>query len=361
MSSVPVTWTRDDAKRRIEVVIRLDIYVKAPDGQPAEKKYVTMMQSLMRRALRDAERRWKGKYKCYDFVVTIQDRYVESLADVAPDALDVEIDDSLMLYGVTRAKSPHDTERATLSDDPVDSVVPVRSTPDDDDPHTAWPPSSSTVTHEIGHVIGLDEGYHKSGWFGLWGDLETIPGHREDVMAKPTNPVMPATIEQAVRRHFGPQIDDTLHCPIGLRTGPADFDLLIASITDIRLQARAERYDPPTGDPDAPGEPATFTGTFHAAGEYLTRMGIPGLSASGTIDTPVSFTLDTRREPMALSIDLGFWVLTQTLRWDAGSGLPYAEGPLVINADGGSLDSALLWPGPPLALEFFDPDEEPAA
>ena len=176
-------------------------------------------------------------------------------------------------------------------------------------------------------------------------------------MQHPTSPVLPSTIAQVVRRQFGPDFENRLQCPIALRSGPFDMNVLLASVTDVRLDVKTERYTPPTNDPHAPRDPSTFTGTFHAAGEYLKQLDIP-LGASGELDLPVTFDLDLSQDPTDLRIDLGFWILKQRLHWDAATQLPYAEGSLLIEASGSTIDSAIYWPGPPLMAEFYDPDTE---
>jgi hypothetical protein len=345
-----VDWEVDHKKRLIHVTIRLDVWRVEPG---------VLYENLAKQIFPAVERKWTGKFKCYDFKLTIDWRFVSSLEHVRDNALDVRMSDELMERGYTRAEGNF----APNSDDPKDQVVAIRD-PSNDSLRgtTAWPYAMDTVSHEIGHVLGLEEGYvrPKLPWYDFWSDdppPEPIPGHPDDVMQHPTSPVLPSTIVQLLRRQFGRSLEQQMHCPLGLRSGPAELNLLLASISDVRLDVKTDRYDPPTNDPQAPSEPSTFTGTFHAAGEYLTQLGIP-LGASGELEQPVTFKMDLSHEPIALRIDLGFWILKQQLRWDPVSSLPYAEGALLIEANGSTLDSSLFWPGPPLLAEFYDPDKE---
>jgi hypothetical protein len=72
----------------------------------------------------------------------------------------------------------------------------------------------------------------------------------------------------------------------------------------------------------------------------------------------VKFQVDLAEEPIELRIDLRFWLLTQKLHWDPHSNLPYADGPLVIHVKDASMDSSMMFPGPPLVPEFFDPEKQ---
>lgn len=338
-----VDWQVDHDKRLIHVTVRLDIWVVKPSR---------LYESLVEKIFPAVERKWNGKFKCYDFKLTIDWRLVPSLDQVRANALDVRLSDELTQYGFTLTQGRH----APNSDEPRDQVVAIRdpSNPALKDT-TAWPPSFNTISHEIGHVLGLDEGYIvETHWLGP-DETKPVPGHPDDVMQHPTSPVLPSTIAQLVRRQFGRALEQQMHCPMGLRSGPSAMNLLLASISDVRLDARTDRYDPPTNDPNAASEPSTFTGTFHAAGEYLKQLGI---GVEGVLEKPVSFQIDLGHEPIDLHIDLGFWILKQRLRWDPVSSLPYAEGALLIEANGSTLDSSLFWPGPPLLAEFYDPDKE---
>ena len=374
-----VDWEALHAQRLIRVTVRLDIWPRQKDA---------WLKNWFNKEKIDAlEQRWKGKFKCYDFQLKLDVKYVSSLDKVRPDALDVRLDDEMFEAGNTVSHGPIDPKTGKskpppdvcMSDDPKDQVIPGRAPEDESrDKTTSWPPSINTIAHELGHVLGLDEGYTlpaEPGWFesayqSMFGDESDKPkkgpqpilGHPKDIMQSPAYPVLPSTITRLVRRQFGRSLEEQMHCPIGLRSGPSDFNLLLASITDIRLDVKAERYDPPTDDPAAPPDPTKFKGTFHAAGEYLAKLKIPGISASGTLDRQVDFDIDLGKKPIQLRIDLGFWALKQTLGWSEHSGLPYAAGPLQIESDGSTLDSSVFWPGPPLLADFYDPDHPgPAA
>lgn len=352
MTSPFVTWTDEPtahANKRIEVTVRVDFILPNEGGSSGLSDF---RRRQLPKLVAATEAKWRGKFKCYDFVLTIVWKEVASRADAADDALDFEVKEGFG-YGQTHSTGPDDPAKA-VSGDPADAVTPLRGT--DDQPNFIGT-DPNLFAHEIGHVIGLDDGYQTRPWWKFWGsdDRQPIPGHPPDVMQSPMLPVLPSTIARVVHRHYGKSFDDAMKCPLGLRFGPSNFDLILASIDNISLDATTERYDAPSTDPALETQPATFTGTFRASGEYLTRF--PGLpfSASGDLVVPVTFQLDLAHEPISLSIDLSFWQLSQSLQWDPVSSLPYASAPLIIHADGAELDSSMLWPGPPLQPEFYVP------
>ncbi len=347
MSSPYVTWptaATAHSRKSIDVVVRIDFVLENElKGPPPDFRRVALPGTVKK-----VEAKWSGKkFKCYDFNVTIDYRIVPDRKALRPDALDVSLREDLPGYATTVAKGP---DGKALSDDPGDALVPGRSGTFSE---SVWELGSDTMSHELGHVLGLDDGYTGSGT-----STTPLPGHPLDVMASPKNAVLPETVTRAVRRNYGPSFEKAMKCPLGVRFGPSKFELVLASLDDIRLDARAPRYDPPTADPDAQPEPAEFSGTFHVAGEYLTKFPELPWAASGQADRPVKFKLDLSQEPIDLRIDLGFWLLTQKLHWDPESSLPYAEGPLVINVKDAQMDSSVMFPGPPLTPEFYDPDKD---
>lgn len=348
-----VTWSTEaeaNAAKKITVTVRIDFIIPPVAGLPDFNRI------RLAKVVRDAAAKWHGFFMCYEFVLNVDFRIVDGRGAVRADALDVVVREGFP-YGQTRS-SGSDDKTHWMSDDPADTVTPLRG---DDDTFSYVGLERNLLSHELGHMIGLHEGYTetRSGttyWgFGQPAPTAPTPGHEPDVMQTPALPVSPKTIARAVRRHYGPSFEKNMLCPIGLKVGPSTLDLLLAAVEDVTLDATAPRYAPPTDDPSATAEPAVFTGTFHAKGDYLTRF--PGLpwSASGTLDLPVTFSVDFAQTPIALNVSLPFWQLSQTLQWDATTGLPYALGPLLIHSDGAVLDSAQLWPGPPLQPEFYEP------
>jgi hypothetical protein len=347
MASPFVTWpdaATAHSKKSIDVVVRIDFILR----DEATGALQDFRRAELPNAIKAVEARWSGhKFKCYDFNVKIDWKIVADRDSVRANALDVVLWEGLPGYATTICDGPD--EEKSMSDDPADALVPKRGGFWNE---TIWDLGVAKMAHEVGHVLGLGEGYTGEGTA-----TTPIPGHPADIMANPNNPVLPSTITRLVRRHYGPSFEKAMKCPLGLRFGPSRFDLLLASLDDIRLDAKAPRYDPPTADPEAPPEPTKFEGEFNAAGEYLTRFELPW-AASGQATRPVKFQLDLGQEPIDVRIDLGFWVLTQKARWDPESNLPYAAGPFTIEVEGGKLDSSMLFPGPPLMPEFYDPDAE---
>jgi hypothetical protein len=366
MNAPFVDWTVDHEQRLIQVTVRLDLWLvgheQYDENVPGQHDW---LPGKMGTLFKQVEQKWTGKLKCYDFKLKIDWRTVKSVnaGDVRENALDVRISDGRNSFGVTNMVRHPRTAGDSLSETPADQLEAERDIGNTSlEETTVWPSSFNTISHEVGHILGLEEGYFmdKTWWDSVTGQDGTptpVPGHPDDVMQNPTSPVLPSTITKIVRRQYGHALEDQMRCPIALRSGPSELNLLMASISDVRLEAKTDRYDPPTNDPAAPSEPSTFTGTFHAAGEYLAQLGLP-ISASGDLDRAVSFPLDLSREPIDLRIDLGFWVLKQRLAWDSVAGLPYADGALLIEVKDTTVDSSRFWPGPPLLAEFYDPDKK---
>jgi hypothetical protein len=254
--------------KRIEITIRIDFFLTdmaAPSPSEAERI----------KAIADGiVNRWNGhKFKCFDVVVTLDWRIIR-FGEQRPNALPVFLDDD-----PTLSRSDVATERAGgkddyLSDDPAARLDPTRGTIFGGNRWMLWGETSGHYAHELGHILGLDNGYGIED-----GGRMRLPGHPEDIMFdSATGNVTPEMITKVIRRS-GKVDEARVRCPISLDMGPMSWNLLLASINDIRVHAWACDYDPPTSDPSG-RRPLQFKGIVSYQGEYLQQIGDPLTSAA---------------------------------------------------------------------------------
>ena len=323
-----VDWQVDDAAKQIIVTVHLDFYVSG--GAPS-----ALIKGLMAKAVAFTEKKWRGKFKCYDFILKIDAHWAADRDHLRPGALDVLVDDAMLGTGYTRLDG---ARGQSLSDDPASALNPVAGGPGDQ-PRTRWPPANNLVSHEVGHVLGLDDGYTDDSHFWSLGSdrtLTPVPGHPPDVMQDPGDPVLPSTITRVVRRHFGRGMEGNLKCPLKVDAGPSTFKLnwgvLGADIT-FAITAKADDYDPPSSDPANQPTPAHFTGTMVLAGTGF-FLDVTG-AAPG--DVQANFDLDLALDPIPFIVPYGDdGTLAQKMRWSESAQLPIAEGALYLSDASGA-------------------------
>lgn len=306
--------------------------------------------------------------------MTIDAKIVNDRSEVEGNALDVEIEDVLPNPNVAgetyghypfTLNNPFGTEHP-LSDAPEDVFMPVRG-------YLIWNNSIMTWFHELGHVLGLDDGYDRDATAKSH-KLVRVPGHTEDMMVHQEFPISPQMITRIVRRS-GKVDESKIKCPLTLDAGPTTLNLGIAALNNMHLHAYACDYDPPTDDPTRKKD-IQFTGTFSYGGQYMTdplievgpmvaAVGAVGpLTAplgpigvqlmelphnpSGAISIPVSFVLPFSG-PVSIvispEITLSSELVDMTiLQVTAQDGLSIFNGAFKVNG----METYDWYPGPPM-------------
>lgn len=365
-----VDWVVDHKARTIMATVRLRFFMKQKSWWPFQKELSPEWLQLLKDGI---EKRWNGHhYKCYAFIVKLDVRLVTSRAEVEDNALDVEILDDIHLRSHVALNYAHQPpDGGPLSDSPNALLLPTRGGPGGmRDSQWKWMGSIDTWCHEMGHVLGLNDGYIDQ-VFDQDGHEKLVRGHTADMMYDFPLPVSPQMITRVVRRNISPEDVAMIKCPITFDAGPSSLNLFLASLNDMHLHAYCCDYEPPTDD-SSKKVPLSFTGTFFYGGQLMTKpmkdvggmvaavglmspLTAPLLPAgiqltqlptdpSGTLSIPVSFTLSLPGEVIiSVSKDL---TLEGLGYWDGD--LPYFFGSLSLNA----LDTGSWFPGPPMYAFF---------
>jgi hypothetical protein len=339
----------DHAKREIKIAVRLTFWSRRMDRREVAQTAAEMV-GYMRAGWRNL---W---FKCYRVVLDLV-WSVSNEGEFPDDALDVELVDTLLFF-----RSQVAVEKVTdqvLSDKPENRHDPIRG---GESRRTTWWSGANayTVLHELGHILGLHDGYdHKTD--------EALPNHPKDMMASWNGALTPQMITKILRRH-GLDLS-AIKCPITLDAGPSTFDLgALGRIENMRVHAWACDYDPPTSDP-APERAggAEFEGRITYVGDARIWGDVAGAIGAhppgGPVDAPVKGSMGAGddlwlRHQVPGNPDYS-WILGENLRWSV-DGLPYIDGPLQLASSrvGPGASTALYPPGPPLMARFKHGAEE---
>jgi hypothetical protein len=233
----------------------------------------------------------------------------------------------------------------------------------------------STYAHEVGHILGLDDGYlddHVA--------VRHPPDHPPDLMSEQSHAagmdVTPEMITKVIRRS-GKIDEEKVLCPLTLDMGPMSWNLILASLSDIRVHAWTCDYDPPSSDPARQPKPMEFEGTVDYSGEFHQQIGDPfGLDATGHAHYGVEFPLSI---PGDLEIQgKGIRFVGKGVEWTGSppasgiprpwvpasgaqrNSVPYLPSGVIYLAgpEGQLLSTEVCWPGPKLVPVFREGAEE---
>jgi hypothetical protein len=365
-----VDFDVDYAARWIRITARIDFYVLNLTSMPQQRH-----RAAAARAAEAIIRYWSGhRFKCFDVLFDLDWRLVPFAEPFRTDALDVGlIDDSAFISHVQGARNSGQPQDP-LSDDPgarLDPVSDAGPTPDPP-PRTGarWglKVSPAGYAHEMGHVLGLDNGYALVDGRAV----RSPPDHPPDLMTEqcftPGIGVTPEMITKVIRRS-GAVDEARIQCPLTMDMGPMTWNMVLMSVNDIRVHAWTCDYDPPSSDPNGQPRPMEFQAVIDYWGEVGQQVDDPlGLDASGQAHYQVEFPL---RVPGDLEIQgKGIRFVGKGVEWTGSplgsavapapasglQNLPYLSTGVMFLAgpEGQLLSTEACWPGPKLVPVFRD-------
>jgi hypothetical protein len=372
-----VDFEPDYANKVIRITVRIDFYVFNLTNVPTSRH-----RAAAQRAAEAIIRFWSGhKFKCFEVEFVLDWRLVQFSEQFRSNAIDVGLVDDLAYRSHVRTATKTGVAEDRLSDDPGQRGIPVTEAgptpvphPDRPSPRGArWglkePPS--TYAHEVGHILGLDDGYLDDHV-----PIRHPPDHPPDLMSEQAHAagmdVTPEMITKIIRRS-GKVDESKVVCPLTLDMGPMDWNLMIASLSGIRVHAWTCDYDPPSSDPTRQPKAMEFKGTVDYSGEMHQQIGDPfGLGATGHAHYEVAFPLEI---PGDLKIQgQGISFLGRGVEWTGSppesgvprpwvpasgvqpNSIPYlASGVMFLGGpEGALLSTEACWPGPKLVPVFTE-------
>ncbi|HOA85772.1 MAG TPA: hypothetical protein PKH61_00020 [Microbacteriaceae bacterium] len=333
-----MTWDVNHAARTITVTVRLALW-KANGGMPtdAERKYVEAYAGGF----------WGPplKFACYDVLVVVDCRSISKKSDARADEVDVQVD----WPGPCEVKVFEPAGGSVLGDSPNDRLHPKGARFNPTEP-LAW-------SHELGHILGLDDGY-------VPGQKEPYPGHPKDLMWEFDLPVSAETVARMIRRN-GMVDESKMQCALSFDATPASLWLFIAEVKDLSIHAWTCRWEAVSSNPEAAAAPLSFEGVLSLEAGYLNGdhnaparalleaalgLNTAPLSDLYGIGYPVTFTVGRALEG-TLSIRAGSGlVLEGEYQWNAQTGFPTMKGPLRVNG----ISTASFIPGPAMQGVFTE-------
>lgn len=331
-----MTWEVDHEARVIRITVRLAVF--RANGPKPSKKDVEDVENY-------AGDRWIGLYfACYRVDVIVKVRSISKPEQVKQDEVPVQIDypqDSWVQVIFPEGRHP-------LGDRPADRVHPTMG--------FFNPQQQQAWSHELGHILGLDDGYDKDS-----GDSQ-VPGHPEDLMFDwESKTVSPETVARMVRRSG--QVDESqMQCSLGFDATPSTVSVLILEVKDLTIRAWSCDWKPPSTNSSGPPVPIEFTGKLgldagylhgsQNAGfrEFLKAFGVDSdpLAPMYEAAVPVTFSIMPQGEGTMQIHAFNGVVIDGDYSWDAVQGVPVMKGPLRVNG----VTSASFFPGPPMHGTF---------
>lgn len=161
-----IKWVVDHDRKTITVTVKLQIY-SACSGDPAGTKAEQAVACrpgvpgqatrvfLVDKIKKNVNDIWNKPhhYRCYRLIVNVDIERAADKEQVAPDRIGVRIDPTAT--GI-RDYVDADGTRNYLSNDPADRLDPADNAGDHP---TTWGENSNAYAHEVGHLLGLDDGY----------------------------------------------------------------------------------------------------------------------------------------------------------------------------------------------------------
>jgi hypothetical protein len=334
--------------KRIVITVRLTFFLKGlRDATPTEAERIRYIADGI-------VSRWNGhKFKCWDVEFILDWRFVSVNQGQHPaNSLAVLLDED-----------PQATDGWISSETHV--VAPSRPNYLSDDPSARsdswrfgtrwilWGQTASHYAHEVGHILGLDDGYEIKN-----GKREVRAGHPKDAMYDPDVGSITSEMVTKVIRRSGEVDEARVRCPITLDMGPMSWNMFFASINDIRVHAWACDYDPPSSDPTAKSV-IHFKGNGWHWGEYLESIGDPlGLGAHGESAYEVEFDLPVPGDLEVQGEGIRFY--GKGVEWLSLTDLPYLSTRVMylMGPGGELLSTEACFPGPVLTPVFRRGAEE---
>lgn len=345
-----LSWKVDHENKIIWLTVRLALYRMS--GRRPSAKDSAYIEGFTGGHWQD-----QLKFACYGLRIIVQCRGVswhpKSEDDgpaVGSDEFPVRIDWS----GPSEVKGYLTPKLEPLSDSPKQLFVPTEG-------HFN-PQENAAWQHELGHILGLDDGYVDVPGKPL------VPGHPADIMWQNQLPVSPETVTKMVRRN-GAVDESALRCSLSFDATPGDLFLFLAEIKGLTVHAWSCRWIPVSSDPAHKKDVISFEGTASFAAGYLmgkqnaaarefieALTGVPTdpLADDFTVKLPITFTIGPGQFQL-LSIKAGKGVLIEgEYSWNAATGLPVLHGPLRLNG----LSTGAFFPGPPVQGYFLNGAKE---
>jgi hypothetical protein len=363
-----VDFDVDYAAKWIRITVRIDFYILNLTSMPAQRH-----RAAAAHAADAVIRYWSGhKFKCFDVLFELDWRLVSFAEPFRTDALDVGlIDESTYVSRVEGERKSRRPENR-LSDSPDALLSPITEAGPTPDPAprrgAKWglKVHPAVYPHEVGHILGLDDGYGYVDGLGV----RSPPDHPPDLMSEQTYTpgigVTPEMITKVIRRS-GKVDEARIRCPLTLDMGPMTWNMLLMSVNDIRVHAWTCDYDPPSSDPNGQPRPMEFRAVIDYWGEVGQQVDDPlGLDASGQAHYEVEFPL---RVPGDLEIQgKGIRFVGKGVEWSGSplgsavaptpasglDNLPYLSTGVMFLAgpEGQLLSTEACWPGPKLVPIF---------
>jgi hypothetical protein len=329
----------------------------------------TVPPSLILSIIGELKQKWdRKKYLCYTTTLQIDAEIFNTLTDVPDDRIDIELDFRPSYISNVWTLSGDNP----LSDSSSQSLEPIRGSWAE---HSTWNgnPAAGGYGHELGHILGLDDGYVKS--LGQ----PRVPGHSSDMMFRSSGCLSAEMVTRLLRRHgLNP---GAIKCPMDFDTTPCSINYFLVELDDIQVHAHCDSYDPPSDDPAQQPAPMQFRGTMHILAGYLAgedlgaaRLALKELLGIDTnplapyyeISESVSFTLPPATSgDKNLGLGTTFYIplkgsaaITGQYAWSTVQngqpcrfGPPFCNGPLLVfdmRSDG-------IFPGPAMYGMFSFP------
>jgi hypothetical protein len=375
----------DYAHKVINITVRLAFFKREGD----DRHFVAVSQEHVDYMVTMMQAYWSERYfNCFKIVLKIEARSVVPPPLSSQTELCVELQTGREISRV--AIDPDKPDIKTLSDDPKTRLEPVQPF----EPTAAekargfegvsiWrdnPGSEGVWAHELGHVMGLGDGYLYKDLLAKLPVKRVKPGHTRDLMADSSLSVSSQMITRLIRR--SDKVDESqIKCPLHFKARGGSLWLFFGAFNDIEIDAMTTDYTPPSDDRINQGS-IDFTGNMSYTVGYLMddynaefRQFLGGLGGfdptplakASKVNTPITFTLTQTKpsdkkdmfpvlRPPSPKFTINFGPnlnVEARYHWEPVAGFPVLDGPMSLNG----MSTSGFYPGPPLWGYFYFEDK----